>query len=121
MPTHPFKDDLHVSGHQYNRRLDISNADGEYNPIRGTRVLCCTMFHWMDASTTSPSINLQYTNESGLSGVYFFYPEVKGMTLEDIREVFNPGFGVEYARGIQRELERKKKNQASGGISGVEP
>lgn len=45
------------------------------------------------------------------SAVYFWYPEVKGMTLEDIREVFNHGFGVKYARGVQKEMVRQKKAQ----------
>jgi hypothetical protein len=31
------------------------------------------------------------------SAVYFYYPKVKYMTLEDIREVLNHGFGVKYA------------------------
>ncbi|KAJ9129747.1 Myo-inositol transporter [Pleurostoma richardsiae] len=34
--------------------------------------------------------------------VYFCYPEVKGMTLEDIAEIFQHGFGVKRARQIQR-------------------
>lgn len=35
--------------------------------------------------------------------VVFFYPEVKGMPLEAIREVFADGFGVEYSKQWQRE------------------
>lgn len=38
----------------------------------------------------------------GWVAIYLCYPEVKGMTLEDIREVFNHGFGVKKAREIQR-------------------
>jgi SP family myo-inositol transporter-like MFS transporter 13 len=34
--------------------------------------------------------------------VYFCYPEVKGMTLEDIREIFSHGFGVQKARELQK-------------------
>lgn len=30
------------------------------------------------------------------------------MTLEDIREIFNHGFGVKYARGVQKEMKRQK-------------
>ncbi|KAK5788238.1 hypothetical protein VI817_009196 [Penicillium citrinum] len=40
----------------------------------------------------------------GWIGVYFCYPEVKGMTLEDIREVFEQGFGVGFAHEKQKEL-----------------
>lgn len=43
----------------------------------------------------------------GWIGVYLFYPEVKGMTLEDIREVFKHGFGVKYARQLQRDAKTR--------------
>jgi hypothetical protein len=33
------------------------------------------------------------------------------MTLKDIREVFNIGLGVKYARGEQRDLVRQRKFQ----------
>ncbi|KAF4999550.1 hypothetical protein FDECE_11471 [Fusarium decemcellulare] len=45
--------------------------------------------------------------------IYFCYPEVKGMTLEDIREVFQHGFGVQRAREIQREMKLARKEEAS--------
>lgn len=35
--------------------------------------------------------------------IYFFYPEVSGLTLEEIREVFEHGFGVKYARNLRKE------------------
>lgn len=35
--------------------------------------------------------------------VVFCFPEVRGMPLENIREVFNQGFGVRYARQWQKE------------------
>ncbi|KAJ9625835.1 hypothetical protein H2203_004599 [Taxawa tesnikishii (nom. ined.)] len=38
----------------------------------------------------------------GWVAVYFCYPEVKGMTLEDIREIFQHGFGVKKARELQK-------------------
>ncbi|CAK7201046.1 hypothetical protein SEUCBS139899_003747 [Sporothrix eucalyptigena] len=38
----------------------------------------------------------------GWIGIYFCYPEVKGMTLEDITEIFHHGFGVKQAREIQK-------------------
>jgi SP family myo-inositol transporter-like MFS transporter 13 len=52
----------------------------------------------------------------GWIAVYFCYPEVKGMTLEDIREVFKHGFGVKYARQVQKDAKHKSRNQASGDI-----
>ncbi|MCJ1251125.1 myo-inositol transporter [Trapelia coarctata] len=45
----------------------------------------------------------------GWIAVYFCYPEVKGMTLEDIREIFQHGFGVQRARELQAEAKLKKK------------
>lgn len=35
--------------------------------------------------------------------IYFFYPEVSGLNLEEIREVFQHGFGVKYARDLRKE------------------
>ncbi len=61
----------------------------------------------------------------GWVAVYFCYPEVKGMTLEDIREVFNHGFGVKYARRLQKEGrlthihnhdERKRRESVGVGV-----
>lgn len=43
----------------------------------------------------------------GWIAVYFCYPEVRGMTLEDIREVFKHGFGVKYARNVQKEMRQR--------------
>lgn len=55
----------------------------------------------------------------GWVAVYFCYPEVKGMTLEDIREVFKHGFGVKYAREVQRQAKQTVRNEVSQ-KSGVE-
>ncbi|OKO95214.1 Myo-inositol transporter 1 [Penicillium subrubescens] len=63
----------------------------------------------------------------GWVGVIFCYPDVKGMTLEDIREVFQHGFGVQYAREIQRGAEQRRDtarenvgviNQVWSGVDG---
>ncbi|KAE8368436.1 general substrate transporter [Aspergillus caelatus] len=35
--------------------------------------------------------------------IYFFYPEVSGLSLEEIKEVFKHGFGVRYARNLRKE------------------
>lgn len=35
--------------------------------------------------------------------IYFFYPEVSGLTLEEIREVFQHGFGVRFASKLRKE------------------
>ncbi|KAI5925577.1 general substrate transporter [Camillea tinctor] len=47
--------------------------------------------------------------------IYFCYPEVRGMTLEDIREIFSDGFGVARARKIQKQM-KANGNAASGNI-----
>jgi MFS transporter, SP family, solute carrier family 2 (myo-inositol transporter), member 13 len=41
--------------------------------------------------------------------VVFFYPDVKGMPLETIREVFRHGFGVKYSKQWQRDHKGEKK------------
>lgn len=45
----------------------------------------------------------------GWIAVWMCYPEVAGMTLEDIREIFNHGFGVRYARTVQKQQKLDKK------------
>jgi SP family myo-inositol transporter-like MFS transporter 13 len=45
----------------------------------------------------------------GWGFVVFFYPDVKGMPLEAIREVFRHGFGVKYSKQWQREHRHEKK------------
>ncbi|KAF5657786.1 putative ITR1-inositol permease [Fusarium heterosporum] len=42
--------------------------------------------------------------------IYFCYPEVKNMTLEDIRQVFQHGFGVQKAREMQKEMKLTKNS-----------
>jgi SP family myo-inositol transporter-like MFS transporter 13 len=41
--------------------------------------------------------------------VVFFYPDVKGMSLETIREVFEHGFGLKFSKQWQREHKHEKK------------
>lgn len=48
----------------------------------------------------------------GSVAIYLCYPEVKGMTLEDIRELFSHGFGVQRAREIQKQ--RKEASPTQG-------
>ncbi|KAF7552454.1 hypothetical protein G7Z17_g4316 [Cylindrodendrum hubeiense] len=45
--------------------------------------------------------------------IYLCYPEVKGMTLEDIREVFQHGFGVQKAREMQKEMKLHRAEAAA--------
>lgn len=39
----------------------------------------------------------------GYIWIYFFYPEVSGLVLEEIQEVFEHGFGVRYANKLRKE------------------
>ena len=41
--------------------------------------------------------------------VVFFYPEVKGLPLEDIRGIFDHGFGVKRANELQRQRKLMKQ------------
>lgn len=39
----------------------------------------------------------------GYIWLYFFYPEVSGLVLEEVQEVFEHGFGVKYANRLRKE------------------
>lgn len=41
--------------------------------------------------------------------IVFFYPDVKGMPLETIREVFEHGFGRQYSKQWQQEHKHERK------------
>lgn len=41
--------------------------------------------------------------------IVFCYPEVHGMPLESVREVYSHGFGVKYAKNLQKELKAARK------------
>ena len=43
--------------------------------------------------------------------IYFFYPEVSGLTLEEISEVFQHGFGVKYARQLRKDRKEEIKER----------
>ncbi|KAK5955243.1 hypothetical protein OHC33_003924 [Knufia fluminis] len=43
--------------------------------------------------------------------IYFFYPEVSGLTLEEIKEVFEHGFGVRYARQLRKDRREEIKER----------
>ncbi|KAJ5979077.1 general substrate transporter [Penicillium viridicatum] len=90
----------------------------------GTMMMTCTCWGGNIVVASTFLTQMENTTPSGTFGfyavlcfigwiaVYFWYPEVRGMTLEDIREVFNHGFGVKYARGVQKEMARQQKAQS---------
>jgi len=41
--------------------------------------------------------------------IVFCYPEVHGMPLESVREVYSHGFGVKYAKKLQKEIKATRK------------
>ncbi|CAG8134946.1 unnamed protein product [Penicillium salamii] len=107
--------------------LGIGNlawVSSEFFPIEiralGTMMMTCTCWGGNIVVASTFLTQMENTTPSGAFGfyaalcfigwvgVYFCYPEVKGMTLEDIREIFNHGFGVKYARGVQKEMKRQQ-------------
>ncbi|KAJ5692967.1 hypothetical protein N7462_002390 [Penicillium macrosclerotiorum] len=47
----------------------------------------------------------------GYIWIYFFYPEVSGLVLEEVQEVFEHGFGVRYAKNLRKERSNIIKEQ----------
>jgi len=93
----------------------------------GTMMLTCSCWGSNIIVASTFLTQMENTTPSGAFGfyaaicffgwiaVYFCYPEVKGMTLEDIREIFKHGFGVKYARQLQKEtkLRRQMENNSA--------
>lgn len=87
----------------------------------GTMMLTCSCWGSNIIVASTFLTQMENTTPSGAFGfyaaicffgwvaVYFCYPEVKGMTLESIQEIFRHGFGVKYARGLQKEMKAKRK------------
>ncbi|KAH6667788.1 general substrate transporter [Halenospora varia] len=87
----------------------------------GTMMLTCSCWGSNIIVASTFLTQMENTTPSGAFGfyaaicffgwiaVYFCYPEVKGMTLEDIREIFKHGFGVNYARQLQKDMKLKAK------------
>ena len=112
---------------------DTAWLSSEFFPmeVRAMGIMMLTMTGWgSNVIVTSTFLTqMQNTAPSGVFGfyaaicllgcfpcVYFCYPEVKGMTLEDIREIFNYGFGVKRARELQKQAKlegRERRNSLS--------
>jgi SP family myo-inositol transporter-like MFS transporter 13 len=87
----------------------------------GTMMLTCSCWGSNIIVASTFLTQMENTTPSGAFGfyaaicffgwiaVYFCYPEVKGMTLEDIREIFKHGFGVKYARQLQKEMKLRRQ------------
>ncbi|PYI00250.1 general substrate transporter [Aspergillus sclerotiicarbonarius CBS 121057] len=71
----------------------------------GSNVIVSSTFLTMAKSMTLSGAFGFYAALCGISYVwiYFFYPEVSGLILEEVQEVFEHGFGVNYARQLRKE------------------
>lgn len=52
----------------------------------------------------------------GWIAVICFYPEVAQMTLEEVREVFQHGFGVQYAEEWRRQRKADERAARTGAV-----
>lgn len=46
--------------------------------------------------------------------VYFCFPEASNMTLEEVRKVFEHGFGVKYAEEWRKDFRQREKARKAG-------
>ncbi len=91
----------------------------------GTMMMTCTCWGSNIIIASTFLTQLENTTASGTYGfyaaicllgyvaIYFCYPEVAGMTLEDITGVFTHGFGVKEASLIQKQM-KAEMNAAAG-------
>lgn len=71
----------------------------------GSNIIVSSTFLTMMKSMTPSGAFGFYAAICGIGWVliYFFYPEVSGLTLEEIGEVFEHGFGVSFARQLRKD------------------
>ncbi|KAJ5539657.1 hypothetical protein N7513_007989 [Penicillium frequentans] len=83
----------------------------------GSNVIISSCFLSMIQSMTPSGAFGFFAGICGLGWIwlYFFYPEVSGLVLEEVQEVFEHGFGVKYANNLRRErkqiIEERMKSQ----------
>ncbi|RFU26479.1 hypothetical protein B7463_g9864, partial [Scytalidium lignicola] len=75
-------------------------------------IIASTFLSMMRSMTPSGAFGF-YAGICGVGWVFilFAYPEVKGMPLESVRQVFINGFGVKYAAQLQKETKLARKIQ----------
>jgi SP family myo-inositol transporter-like MFS transporter 13 len=73
-------------------------------------IISSTFLSMMKAMTPSGAFGF-YAGICFIGWVFivFCYPEVHGMPLESVREVYSHGFGVKYAKNLQKEIKAAKK------------
>ncbi|KAL2819760.1 general substrate transporter [Aspergillus granulosus] len=76
-------------------------------------IVSSTFLSMINAMTMSGAFGF-YAGICGVSYflIYFFYPEVSGLVLEEIKEVFEHGFGVSYARNLRKERKRATEGRS---------
>lgn len=81
----------------------------------GTNIIVSSTFLSMMKGITPSGAFGFYAAMCGLGWIFvvFCFPEVRGMPLEGIREVFHHGFGVRYARRWQKENKEFAKMNAA--------
>lgn len=69
----------------------------------GSNVIISSTFLSMMKMTPSGAFGL-FAGICGFGWIwlYFFYPEVSGLVLEEVQEVFEHGFGVKYANNLRK-------------------
>ncbi|KAK7705054.1 hypothetical protein SLS57_010251 [Botryosphaeria dothidea] len=80
----------------------------------GSNIIVSSTFLTMMKSMTPSGAFGFYAAICGIGWVLiiFFYPEVSGLTLEEIQEVFKHGFGVKYTRQLRKDKKAAAKNLA---------
>ncbi|CZR68282.1 related to myo-inositol transporter [Phialocephala subalpina] len=77
-------------------------------------IIASTFLSMMKGMTPSGAFGF-YASICGIGWVfiYFCYPEVHGMPLESVREVYTHGFVVKYAKSMQKEMKASRKKEAN--------
>lgn len=77
-------------------------------------IVSSTFLSMMKSMTPSGAFGF-YAVICGLGWVliFFFYPEVSGLPLEEIKTVFEHGFGVKYSRELRKQRQAEAKAEAA--------
>lgn len=78
----------------------------------GCNIIIASTFLTMMKSMTASGAFGFYAGICFLGWIFviFCYPEVKGLPLEEVRQIFDHGFGVKHARQIQKRA-KAERNQ----------
>ncbi|KAI5925548.1 general substrate transporter [Camillea tinctor] len=80
-------------------------------------IIASTFLSMMQAMTPSGAFGF-YSGIcfAGWVFVIFCYPEVNGIPLEDVRQIFEHGFGVREAKKMQKERKQQQQQQQGGRV-----